>query len=151
MPADADRARLQQALATLAELGLAVKEADLAPLRGNACYDDELVVMAETSAYFRVAYKVRPPSALCARSVLTRLQRIIDNIPRVVDHGFVRATAEDLYDALVLGLGLGSDRAGEQAAMYLAEDPQVKAERRYLTQKKERLEAALNELLKLQM
>ena len=47
------------------------------------------------------------------RDVLTMLrQRIIDNIPRVINHGFLRATAEDMHDALVRGLGLGADRAG---------------------------------------
>ena len=83
--------------------------------------------------------------------MLTLSQRIIDNIPRVIDHGFLRATAEDMHDALVRGLGLGADRAVERAAIYLAEDPHVKAERRHLELKRERLEAAARELFKLQM
>lgn len=76
---------------------------------------------------------------------------MIDNIPRIIDHGFMRAVAEQLYNALVTGLSLGSYNATEQANFYLAEDHQVKAERKHLLQKKDRLEAALRELYKFQM
>ncbi|KAJ3559507.1 hypothetical protein NM688_g311 [Phlebia brevispora] len=44
-----------------------LEEADLARLRGPDPYEEELIVMAETSAYFHIAYK-----------------RIIDNIPRIM-------------------------------------------------------------------
>lgn len=85
----------------------------------------------------------------CYRSY--RLQRVIDNIPRVIDHVFMRAVAKELHNALVLGLSLGTEKATERAGFYLAEDHQVKAERRHFSQKKERLEAALKELYKFQM
>lgn len=35
-------------------------EESLAKLNAEDGYEEELIVMAETSAYFRVAYKVRP-------------------------------------------------------------------------------------------
>lgn len=78
-------------------------------------------------------------------------QRIIDAVPRVIDHAFLRAIVKELYATLVTGLGLAGDGAAEQAARYLAEDHQVKAERRHLGQKKARLEEALKELRKFQM
>ena len=49
------------------------------------------------------------------------------------------------------GLALATDRASERARAYLAEDPQVKARRSYLTQKKDRLQAVLKELYKFHM
>lgn len=44
------------ALATAGYPG--VKESDLPRLLGEDVYEQELIVMAETSAYFHVAYKV---------------------------------------------------------------------------------------------
>ena len=63
----------------------------------------------------------------------------------------MRATAEDLYDALVRGLHLGSTKAVEHAAVYLAEDAEVKIERGRLLQRKERLDIALKEIFKLEL
>lgn len=79
------------------------------------------------------------------------LQRIIDNIPRVIDYGFVRATAEELYDTLVRGLSLASNKAVEHAMAYLAEDVEVKAERKRTSQNEERLHMVLKDLFKLEM
>ena len=63
----------------------------------------------------------------------------------------MRATAEDLFDTLVRGLHLGSTKAVEHATAYLAEDTQIKAERRRLLQRKEQLDGALKEIFKLEM
>ncbi|KIP02342.1 hypothetical protein PHLGIDRAFT_32230 [Phlebiopsis gigantea 11061_1 CR5-6] len=130
----ADPIVVRQVLASLASLGYNVTQGDLAKLQKEDKYDEEFIVMAETSAYFRVAYK-----------------RVIDNIPRVIDHAFLRAIVKELYPTLVTGLALAGDNAAEQAARYLAEDHQVRAERRHLTQKKGRLEEALKELRKFQL
>ena len=48
---------VQNALANLGFSG--VKEEDLSHLYGVDLHEEELVVMAETAAYFHVAYKVR--------------------------------------------------------------------------------------------
>ena len=78
-------------------------------------------------------------------------QRIIDDIPRIIDHDFLRTISKDLQRSLISGLALATDRASERARAYLAEDPQVKARRSYLTQKKDRLQAVLKELYKFHM
>ena len=56
-----------------------------------------------------------------------------------------------MFDTLVRGLHLGSTKTVEHAMAYLAEDPQIKAERRRLLQKKEQLDGALKEIFKLEM
>ncbi|KIP02346.1 hypothetical protein PHLGIDRAFT_79251, partial [Phlebiopsis gigantea 11061_1 CR5-6] len=130
-----DNDRVREAIAMLAKQGFYITEEGLSKACGKEHqYDEELAVMAETSAYFRVAYK-----------------RVINNIPRVVDYGFMRATAEDLYDTLVRGLYLGSNKAVEHATAYLSEDAQVKAERKRHVQKKEQLGAALKEIFRLEV
>ena len=58
----ADPAAVQEALAALARISYNVTEGDLAKLLKEDKYDEELIVMAETSAYFRVAYKVSVPA-----------------------------------------------------------------------------------------
>ena len=51
---------VRQALTALSAVGYSgLTEADLAKLRGADTYEQELIVMAETSAYFHIAYKVR--------------------------------------------------------------------------------------------
>ena len=53
------RDTINNVLSLLAELGLqGVKEEDLPKLLGPDKFEEELIVMAEVSAYFRVAYKV---------------------------------------------------------------------------------------------
>ena len=78
-------------------------------------------------------------------------QRIIDNIPRIIDHDFLRSIAKEVQESLIAGLALGTDQATERAGVYLAEDPQVKIQRLGLTQKKDTLDAVLKELYKFQM
>ncbi|KIP02343.1 hypothetical protein PHLGIDRAFT_298819 [Phlebiopsis gigantea 11061_1 CR5-6] len=130
---DADKTLVQNALSSLALLGITANVNDLAKLHKEDQYEEELIVMAETAAYFRVAYK-----------------RVIDNIPRIIDHGFMRAVARDLHGVLVTGLGLSTEKATEQAAFYLAEDMQVRADRKSLQQRKEKLDAVLRELSRFQ-
>jgi hypothetical protein len=49
---------LQQALGLLKQLGYPACEEILPRLHGSDPFEDELVVMAEVSAYFHVSYKV---------------------------------------------------------------------------------------------
>ena len=76
---------------------------------------------------------------------------MIDNVPRFIDHSFMRAVAKGLQDKLMSGLFLDTERATERAAFYDAEDIQVKAERSLLGQKKARLDKVFKELHKFQM
>ncbi|THG95428.1 hypothetical protein EW026_g6225 [Hermanssonia centrifuga] len=129
-PALTDIAKVNEALAALAMVGYrGLKQEDLPKLRGTDEYDEELIVMAETSAYFHVSYK-----------------RIIDNIPRIIDHDFLRAIGKELQSSLITGLVLGTEQATDRASMYLAEDDQVAYERVYLTEKKKRLDGVLKKL-----
>lgn len=52
---------MQAILASLAVIGKNNTEEDLSRLDGPDPYESELTLMAEVSAYFRVAYKVRIP------------------------------------------------------------------------------------------
>lgn len=80
------------------------------------------------------------------RSHLESLQRIIDNIPRIVDHDFLRAIGKELQKALIDGLSLGTEHATDRAKMYLAEDADVSTQRHALKQRKDRLDGVLKKL-----
>ncbi|KLO07662.1 hypothetical protein SCHPADRAFT_945077 [Schizopora paradoxa] len=105
------------------------KEEDFARLNETDPFEQELIVMAEVSAYFRIAYK-----------------RIIDNIPRIIDHDFLRALDANIYEELSKGLGVGQSDAYTRAESYLREDPDIAATREELTRKKERLEEIIERL-----
>lgn len=130
----ADPEDISELQGLLARLGYPSDEHALARLHGPDKYEEELIVMAETSAYFHVSYK-----------------RIIDNIPRVIDHDFLRSIANELQDSLINGLALGSENAAERASTYLMEDPEVSTTRTLLTQKNERLKAVLKKLYDFQV
>ena len=53
---------IQNALASLAQIGLSSNVSGLLKLSKEDRFEEELIVMAETSAYFRVAYKVSVPA-----------------------------------------------------------------------------------------
>ncbi|EKM56257.1 uncharacterized protein PHACADRAFT_140877 [Phanerochaete carnosa HHB-10118-sp] len=127
LPEDANIHEVMSALARFGFNGL--KEEDLGRLYGADSHEEELIVMAETAAYFHVAYK-----------------RIIDNVPRAIDYDFLRAIARELQGALITGLGLGEENATERARAYLAEDEGVTAQRAQLEQKRVRLEAVQHRL-----
>ncbi|KAF7797716.1 hypothetical protein EIP86_008916 [Pleurotus ostreatoroseus] len=121
---------IAEALAALAKIGhQGLKEDDLPRLFGPDPYEEELIVMAEMSAYFHVVY-----------------QRIIDNIPRIIDHDFLFAIGKDLQKSLIDGLSLGTEHATDRAKMYLAEDADVATQRQFLKQKKDRLDGVLKKL-----
>ncbi|KIJ68611.1 hypothetical protein HYDPIDRAFT_146952 [Hydnomerulius pinastri MD-312] len=124
---DADTVRT--VLANLAQLGYTVTEDDLAKLLPSDEYEEELRVMAEVRGYFQVAYK-----------------RMIDNIPSLLDHLFVKAVARQLQPFLITRLGIGSTQSKERLAMYLEEDSRVVAQRAELVARKTRLETVETEL-----
>jgi len=109
--------------------GVTVAPEDLWKLCGPDSYEDELNVMAETAAYFQIAYK-----------------RIIDDIPRVIDYGFLHSITKGIQDRLVEALKLSSQSATEKATLYLAEDEKVRLKRQSLQKKKEQLEAMVGML-----
>lgn len=60
-------ANLNEVLGALANFGFqGLKEEDLGRMCGVDSHEEELAVMAETSAYFHIAYKVGPfPPYIC--------------------------------------------------------------------------------------
>ncbi|KIY62353.1 P-loop containing nucleoside triphosphate hydrolase protein [Cylindrobasidium torrendii FP15055 ss-10] len=96
---------------------------------GSDEYNQAIVMMAEVRAYFQVAYK-----------------RIIDNVPRIIDHDCLQALSEAMNDTLTSGLGVGDDAASYRLRSYFAEDPAVQAEREELMAKKAKLEDVVKKL-----
>ena len=64
----------------------------------------------------------------------------------MIDHDFLRSIGKGVQGALITGLSLGTEQATERAALYLAEDAQVGAQRVFLEQKKARLDGVLKKL-----
>ncbi|KAH8117944.1 P-loop containing nucleoside triphosphate hydrolase protein [Phellopilus nigrolimitatus] len=130
--AQPDATVVNEALAKLTELGFSgVTALDLQKLHGPDKYEQELILMAEVRAYFRVAYK-----------------RIIDNIPRVIDHEFLHKTRKSMQAALIKELGMGEHNSAQRAAAYLSEEPRYLVRREELLQMKDRLEGVLEKLYK---
>ncbi|EJC99589.1 uncharacterized protein FOMMEDRAFT_93581, partial [Fomitiporia mediterranea MF3/22] len=96
---------------------------DLARLDGPDPYEQELEMMAEVSAYFRVAYK-----------------RMMDDLPRAIDVDFLKGLQQSMHSALINGLWMGEVDSKEAASRLLSENPNIAARRASLEQVKERLE-----------
>ncbi|TFK46143.1 hypothetical protein OE88DRAFT_1687998 [Heliocybe sulcata] len=106
---DGHEEKINAALAALANLGYdGLTAEDLGKLNPPDEFIREINVMAQVRAYFQVSYK-----------------RVIDNVPLLIDHKFVRAIAKELQAFLILKLGLGTANASSRCAAYLAEDPSV--------------------------
>lgn len=73
-------------------------------------------------------------------------QRIVDNLPRYIDHVFLGSLASDLQEELIQGLSLGDSDAAETARLYLAEDSDVTIRRTELLEGKEMLDRAMTRL-----
>jgi len=97
--------------------------------RLQAEYEQEMVVMAECEAYYRVAYK-----------------RIIDNLPRVIDQCYLRAIPKTLQPALMEKFGGESGDPHALATSYLREDENVAAQREELIGTRDRLDKVLKAL-----
>ncbi|KAH8091801.1 P-loop containing nucleoside triphosphate hydrolase protein [Cristinia sonorae] len=129
-PATVDETQIQAALSALTTIGhQGVKVEDLAKLHGNDPYEEELIVMAETAAYFHVSFK-----------------RLIDNIPRIIDYDFLHAIMKEIQGRLIGELDIGGEGAKERAAAYFAEDEQVGIDRKSLKSRKESLDAVQRKL-----
>lgn len=127
-------------LSSLAAAGLPATKENLGRLFTEDEYLEELEVMAETRAYFRVrsvpslrsplsfpdrfpqiAFKARsslPP--LVARTSASQ-QRIIDLVPSAIDHDFIRALPDQILERLIRGLGIQGERGAENARAMLAQ------------------------------
>lgn len=75
-------------------------------------------------------------------------QRIIDLLPLTIDEDFVVGLAQDAQDILMEGLGLTGLDANKQAAEFLAEDPDIVAERDQLMSKLARVDDVWERLSK---
>jgi len=119
-------------LARLADVGLpGIEKEDLPKLLGPDKYEEEMIVMAEVCAYFRVAYK-----------------RIIDDLPRAIDLDFLRAFNRNAQQALIAGLGIGGEDAARRAESYLSEDPNTSLRRKDLDMTKASLVGVLAKLFR---
>ncbi|KAJ7099999.1 P-loop containing nucleoside triphosphate hydrolase protein [Mycena belliarum] len=118
--ADPDPDKANSAIALLAELGYpGLTVEDFGKLRPGDEYETEITVMSEVRGYF---------------------QRVIDNIPSLIDHKFLRGIARTLQQDLISEFGLGSENANAACAIYLTEDPRVVAQREDLMARQRRLE-----------
>ncbi|KZT64693.1 hypothetical protein DAEQUDRAFT_717652 [Daedalea quercina L-15889] len=96
----------------------------LAPSRLE--YEAELIVMATVRAYCQVAYK-----------------RIVDHVPRTIQHDLNQVFVDDLEERLLSELKLGEPGSSERLKELVKEDPQVAAERRRLLDLKRLLEEVI--------
>ncbi|PFH48255.1 hypothetical protein AMATHDRAFT_150299 [Amanita thiersii Skay4041] len=84
-------------------------------------YSDELILMARVQAYFRVAYK-----------------RIVDYLPLTIEHSLHHALDHILYERLLANL-IEDLKSGDKLKILLEESHDTTAQRRALTEKKQRL------------
>ncbi|KAL5530980.1 hypothetical protein ACEPAG_3856 [Sanghuangporus baumii] len=120
LPVDSDDIR--RILEDLAGIGIHCGEEDLSHLGISEPYEEELIMMAEASAFFRIAYK-----------------RIIDNLPRLIDVDFLKRLRSGMNTALISGLRL--DKGDKDTAKrYLSEDPDITYRRHSLGARRDRLQ-----------
>ncbi|KAJ7449129.1 P-loop containing nucleoside triphosphate hydrolase protein [Mycena galericulata] len=121
-----DPEKLNNVLAQLAELGYpGLTPEDFGKLRAVDEYETEIAVMSEVRGYF---------------------QRVIDNIPSLIDSKFIRAIAQSLQQDLISEFGMGGPNANAVCAAFLAEDPRLVAKREDLIARRRRLETVLVQL-----
>ncbi|KAG5640591.1 hypothetical protein DXG03_007994 [Asterophora parasitica] len=129
--------QIKEALAALSALGYhGVKPEDLGRLVPPDEYETELQMMAEVRGYFQIAYK----------KAWLSLQRIIDNVPSMIDYMFVKAVAEDMQSFLISKFALGTADATERCSAFLADNPMVVIKRKELSARKDRLEVVKHAL-----
>ncbi len=78
------------------------------------------------------------------------IQRVIDNVPHVIDQSFLRNVGTIIDATMQSHLGLDGVEATLKAADYLAEGAEVAAERNDLTIRKEKLERIVRKLSEIQ-
>ncbi|KZT22318.1 hypothetical protein NEOLEDRAFT_1171464 [Neolentinus lepideus HHB14362 ss-1] len=122
---------LIQALSSLSLLGfVGVKAEDLPKLLPSDPYAPAVEIMAETRAYFQVAYK-----------------RVTDIVPLAIDCELVRGLETGLEQALLKGLGIGRPEGARICRELTQEETGLSVRREELVKKLERLESAKAELL----
>lgn len=143
-----DKDKLANVLSALAAYGFsAVKEEDLARLHGADMFEEELDSVAQTCAYWKVAYKVRMLPGTPVRDFsLTSLviQRIVDDVPRIIDFSVIRPLPSALSRALLQRLVAGGET---EIHRLMSESPELAEERAELSMRKHRLEEAKKVLL----
>ncbi|KAL5536401.1 hypothetical protein ACEPAF_223 [Sanghuangporus sanghuang] len=113
---------IRRILESLAGIGIRCREEDIPHIGVSEPYEQELLMMAEASAFFRIAYK-----------------RIIDNLPRLIDVDFLKGLRSGMNAALFSGLRL--DKADKDTAKrYLSEDPDTTHRRHSLEVRRDRLQ-----------
>ena len=101
-------------------------------------FQQALSVMADVRAYFEVAYKVVniPKMTVYFQGITSNLfQRVIDNIPLVIEHELHQAALTNFQTSLFQSLPKGPD-SSERTKMLLSEDPIVARKRLSLESKK---------------
>jgi hypothetical protein len=66
-------------------------------------------------------------------------QRIIDNVPSIIDLKFVKAIAQDVQSYLIEKFEIGTVKGTEKCAFYLTEDKVVRRKREELLGQEKRL------------
>ncbi|CCA70427.1 hypothetical protein PIIN_04366 [Serendipita indica DSM 11827] len=121
---------MQSAVQNLQAMGFQkVSHVELLRLLPEDEAEDALLIMAEVSAYYEVAYR-----------------RFIDNISLTIDSHLFKAFAESLDDVLFSGLSLSGDGARQRCQAFIQEDPEVTRRRASLDQDLERFENAFSDL-----
>lgn len=140
----------QIALSALSRLGFTgLTKADLGKLSRVDEYEEELQLMAGVRGYFQIAYMVGLSVCCTLFSADTCHQRVVDYVPALIEHKFVRAIGSDILPFFMEKMGLGRPNANAICATYFAEDPATAAKRAALADLHMRLENAQLELFKL--
>jgi len=108
-------------LTVLAAYGFPVKSFDdLARLYDPDKYEEELRVISDVLAYFKVAYK-----------------RMIDAIPMRIEQHFIHGFYEMMKDQLISELGLVGESGLKNCEMFSADNPDVRAQREHLMRQRD--------------
>jgi hypothetical protein len=65
---------------------------------------------------------------------------MIDTIPRIIDHTFLRRISEGLFGSLLAGLELDDEHASARARTYLEENEEMTKLRESLERRRKKLE-----------
>ena len=105
--------------------------------------------MADVSAYFEIAYRVRTATVPCVCQLLHSNythQRMIDVVPLIIERELLDGLSNELHDRLIQKLDLSSPRCSERCSLYLTEDPAIVATREQLLVQRSQLEKVQTEL-----
>ena len=79
------------------------------------------------------------------------IQRIVDNIPRIIDLEFLTCLSENIRTALLINLGVFTEGGLSRCREYLDEAPTVSEQRNDLSVRRDRLGDAKIDIRKLKM